>query len=327
MFYSIIVPVYNRPDEIRELLKSLTEQSFKSFEVLVVEDGSDIPCEEIIEPFKDQLDLRYYFKENSGQGFSRNFGFTRAKGDFYIVFDSDCIVPPHYLELVNSIIEVNRIDCWGGPDKANSSFSAIQKAINFSMTSFLTTGGIRGSRKSVSNYHPRSFNMGISKEVFEKTGGYRITRMGEDIEFSIRIKESGFNIVLIEEAFVYHKRRINITDFFKQLHFFGRARVNISRFYPKELKLVHLFPVFFLLGLIALPFLYLISTFWFQSLLAVYLLYFFLIFSSALIEERNVTIALLAVFTSITQLVAYGCGFISEYKRKLLDDFRIFLAR
>lgn len=327
MFYSIIVPVYNRPDEIKELLKSLTEQSFKSFEVLVVEDGSDIPCEEIIEPFKDQLDLRYYFKENSGQGFSRNFGFTRAKGDFYIVFDSDCIVPPHYLELVNSIIEVNRIDCWGGPDKANSSFSAIQKAINFSMTSFLTTGGIRGSRKSVSNYHPRSFNMGISKEVFEKTGGYRITRMGEDIEFSIRIKESGFNIVLIEEAFVYHKRRINITDFFKQLHFFGRARVNISRFYPKELKLVHLFPVFFLLGLIALPFLYLISTFWFQSLLAVYLLYFFLIFSSALIEERNVAIALLAVFTSITQLVAYGCGFISEYKRKLLDDFRIFLAR
>lgn len=327
MFYSIIVPVYNRPDEIRELLKSLTEQSFKSFEVLVVEDGSDIPCEEIIEPFKDQLDLRYYFKENSGQGFSRNFGFTRAKGDFYIVFDSDCIVPPHYLELVNSIIEVNRIDCWGGPDKANSSFSAIQKAINFSMTSFLTTGGIRGSRKSVSNYHPRSFNMGISKEVFEKTGGYRITRMGEDIEFSIRIKESGFNIVLIEEAFVYHKRRINITDFFKQLHFFGRARVNISRFYPKELKLVHLFPVFFLLGLIALPFLYLISAFWFQSLLAVYLLYFFLIFSSALIEERNVAIALLAVFTSITQLVAYGCGFISEYKRKLLDDFRIFLAR
>lgn len=327
MFYSIIVPVYNRPDEIRELLESLTGQSYKSFEVLIIEDGSDILCEKIINSFKDKLQVKYYFKENSGQGFSRNYGFSRAKGDYLIVFDSDCIVPPHYLELINSIIEVNRIDCWGGPDKAHSSFSSTQKAINFSMTSYLTTGGIRGSRKSVSDFHPRSFNMGISKEVFEKTGGYRITKMGEDIEFSIRIKESGFNTVLVEEAFVYHKRRVNLSEFFKQLHFFGRARVNISRFYPEELKFIHLFPIFFLVGLITLPILLLISTFWFQSLLAVYLLYFFLIFSSALLEERKVLIASLAVIASITQLVAYAVGFISEYKRKLLDVIGIFLAR
>lgn len=319
MFYSIIVPVYNRPDEISELLISLTNQTFKSFEVLIIEDGSDIRCEEMINLFKDQLQIRYYFKENSGQGFSRNYGFTRAKGDYLIVFDSDCIVPPHYLEQVNSFIQVNQVDCWGGPDKAHSSFSPIQKAINFSMTSFLTTGGIRGNRKRVADFHPRSFNMGISKEVFEQTGGYRITRMGEDIEFSIRIKETGFNTVLIEEAFVYHKRRISISEFFKQLHFFGRARVNISRFYPKELKFVHLFPVFFLFGLISLPFLLFISVFWFQSLLAIYLLYFFLIFSSALMEERNVVIASLAVFAAFTQLSAYALGFISEYKRKLLE--------
>lgn len=319
MFYSIIVPVFNRPDEIRELLVSLTHQSFKSFEVLIVEDGSDILCKEIIDQFKHQLQIRYYFKENSGQGFSRNFGFNLAKGDYFIVFDSDCIVPSHYLDTVNSFIEANPIDCWGGPDKADASFSAIQKAINFSMTSFLTTGGIRGSRKSISNYHPRSFNMGISKEVFEKTGGYRITRMGEDIEFSIRIIESGFNIVLIEEAFVFHKRRVNISEFFKQLHFFGRARVNISRFYPEELKLVHLFPVCFLIGLIALPIFYVISTFLFQSLLAIYLLYFFVVFSSALFEERSIVIALWAVFASITQLSAYALGFLSEFKRKLLD--------
>lgn len=319
MFYSIIVPVYNRPDEIKELLVSLTHQTYKSFEVLIIEDGSDILCEEIVDQFKDKLQIRYYFKENSGQGFSRNYGFTRAKGDYFIVFDSDCIVPPHYLEKVNSVIKEKQIDCWGGPDKADSSFTAMQKAINFSMTSLLTTGGIRGSRKSVSNFHPRSFNMGISKEVFEKTGGFRITRMGEDIEFSIRINESGFNTVLIEEAFVYHKRRLNISDFFNQLHFFGRARVNISRFYPKELKFVHLFPVFFLLGLIFLPILFFSSVFWFQSLLAIYLLYFFLIFLSALMDESNVLIALLAVVASITQLFAYALGFISEYKRKLLD--------
>ena len=327
MFYSIIVPVYNRPDEIKELLISLTHQTYRSFEVLIIEDGSENPCKDSIAPFKDQLQLHYYFKENSGQGFSRNYGFSQAKGDYFIVFDSDCIVPPQYLEVVNSTIQSNSIDCWGGPDRAEPSFSAVQKAINFSMTSFLTTGGIRGRKKSLSQFNPRSFNMGISKEVFEQTGGYRITRMGEDIEFSIRIRESGFNTVLIEDAFVYHKRRGNLTDFFKQLHFFGRARVNISRFYPGELKIVHLFPLFFLLGLIALPFLFLLSIFWFQSLLALYFLYFFLIFSFALVNERNFSIAILAIITSFTQLTAYAIGFLTEYKRKLVERYRIFLAR
>jgi len=319
MFYSIIVPVYNRPDEIRELLKSLTDQSFKSFEVLVIEDGSDILCKDIVDTFNDKLQVKYYFKENSGQGFARNYGFSKAKGDYFIVFDSDCIVPAHYLERVNEVVQKDRVDCWGGPDRAHSSFSTIQKAINFSMTSVLTTGGIRGNKNRVSQFHPRSFNMGISREVFEKTGGYQITRMGEDIEFSIRIREFGFNTVLIEDAYVYHKRRVNLSQFFKQLHFFGRARVNISRFYPKELRFVHLFPLFFLLGLIALPFIFFLNDFLFQSLVALYLFYFFMIFSFALIEERKLEIASLAVITSIIQLAAYAIGFLTEYKGKLLE--------
>ena len=319
MFYSIIVPVYNRPDEIRELLKSLTDQSYKSFEVLVIEDGSDISCKDIVDTFKDKLQVKYYFKENSGQGFARNYGFSKAKGDYFIVFDSDCIVPAHYLERVNEVVQKDRVDCWGGPDKAHSSFSAIQKAINFSMTSILTTGGIRGNKNRVSRFHPRSFNMGISREVFEKTGGYRITRMGEDIEFSIRIREFRFNTVLIEDAYVYHKRRVSLSQFFKQLHFFGRAKVNISRFYPTELRFVHLFPLFFLLGLIALPFIYILNDFLFQSLVALYLLYLFLIFSFALVEQRKFKIASLAVVTSMIQLVAYAIGFLTEYKRKLIE--------
>ena len=319
MFYSIIIPVYNRPDEIRELLQSLTDQSYQSFEVLVIEDGSDYLCKDIVDSFKDKLQVKYFFKENSGQGFSRNVGFSMANGDFFIVFDSDCIVPPHYLERVNMVIQKEHIDCWGGPDRADSSFSAIQKAINFSMTSILTTGGIRGNKNRISQFHPRSFNMGISREVFEQTGGYRITRMGEDIEFSIRIRESGFNAVLIEDAYVYHKRRVNLSEFFKQLHFFGRARVNISRYYPKELRFVHLFPMFFLLGLFVLPFLFILNEFLFQSLIAIYLLYLFLIFSFALVEEQKLKIASLAVVTTVIQLVAYAIGFLTEYKRKLLE--------
>lgn len=319
MFYSIIIPVYNRPDEIRELLKSLADQTYKSFEVLVIEDGSDILCKDIVDTFKDELQIKYYFKENSGQGFSRNYGFSKSLGDYFIVFDSDCIVPPHYLEQVNTVIQKEHVDCWGGPDRADSSFSAIQRAINFSMTSILTTGGIRGNKNRVSRFHPRSFNMGISREVFEQTGGYRITRMGEDIEFSIRIREFGFKTVLIEDAYVYHKRRINLNDFFKQLHFFGRARVNVSRFYPNELRFIHLIPLFFLLGLIALPLLFIINDFLFRSLIAFYLLYLFLIFSFALIEERNLKIASLAVITTIIQLIAYAIGFVSEFKKKLLE--------
>jgi len=189
MLYSVIIPVYNRPDEIRELLQSLSRQSYKDFEVLVVEDGSTITCTDVVGEFKDILDIHYYFKENSGQGFSRNFGFKRAKGNYFVVFDSDCLVPGHYFQVVSEYLTRKKIDFWGGPDKAHPDFTITQKAINFSMSSVLTTGGIRGRKKHLGNYHPRSFNMGISREAFEKSGGYHITRMGEDIEFSIRLEK------------------------------------------------------------------------------------------------------------------------------------------
>jgi len=192
MDYSVIVPVYNRPDEIDELLHSLTKQTYKDFEVIIIEDGSDLRCDHIVEEYSDQLIIQYFYKTNSGQGFSRNFGFEKAKGDYFIVFDSDCLVPPHYFEAVNRALTFHGYDVWGGPDRAHSSFTPIQKAISYSMTSFFTTGGIRGRKNHIGTFHPRSFNMGISREVYEKTGGYRITRMGEDIEFSLRIIENDF---------------------------------------------------------------------------------------------------------------------------------------
>ena len=317
MLYSIIVPVYNRPDEIRELLESLTKQTVKRFEVLIIDDGSEKRCEQVVQNFSGKLDVRYYYKENSGQGFSRNFGFERAKGDYFVVFDSDCLIPPRYFETVSEFLKKNPVDCWGGPDRAHHTFSPIQKAINFSMTSFLTTGGTRGKKRRVGVFHPRSFNMGISREVFEKTGGYRITRMGEDLEFSIRIIKHGFKTALIEDAFVYHKRRTDLKQFFWQLHFFGRARINIKRFHPDELKPVHLFPALFFLGLIASILFLLLQIPVLKYFFLIYLLYTATLFIVVLMKEKDIKIAFLAVLASFTQLIAYAIGFITEMMKEL----------
>lgn len=316
MRYSVVIPVYNRPDEVDELLESLTRQSFTDFEVLIIEDGSENDCKKIVEKYKETLAIRYYKKENSGQGFSRNYGFERANGEYLVVFDSDCIVPDSYFASVEKFLESTPADCWGGPDRAHSSFTVIQKAINYSMTSQFTTGGIRGNKQHLGTFHPRSFNMGISREVFEKTGGYKLTRMGEDIEFSLRIIEHGFKSVLIEDAYVYHKRRTNLLQFYKQLHFFGRARINIGRFYPDEVKAIHWFPLLFLIGLLIAAVGVIVSIPVIQDLWKLYLGYGILLFAGALKKEKNPIIALFAVLTSFIQLSAYGVGFATEWVTK-----------
>lgn len=315
MLYSVIIPVYNRPDEIKELLESLVRQTYTNIEVIIVEDGSEKTCKDVVASFQNSLDLHYYYKENSGQGFSRNYGFDRARGDYFVVFDSDCILPGHYFETVTKALHSDRMDGWGGPDRAHRSFSDIQKAVNYSMTSFFTTGGIRGNKKHIGNYHPRSFNMGISREVYQKTGGYQITRMGEDIEFSIRINKMGFRSVFIEDAYVYHKRRTSFAAFYKQLHFFGRARINIGRFYKDQIQPVHWFPTMFTMGL------YLSLIFVFSSiqglnwLILLYLLYSFIVLADAFIKEKSLKIAGLSVAASFIQLIAYAHGFVRELFR------------
>ncbi len=315
-FYSIIIPVYNRPDEIAELLQSLSEQTFTNFEVIVVEDGSVKTCKTEVEKHEDKLTIQYYFKENTGQGFSRNFGFKRARGDYFIVFDSDCIIPQNYLQDVDQYLNRDYLDAFGGPDGASKDFTLIQKAINYSMTSIFTTGGIRGSKRHSSTFHPRSFNMGISKEVFAKTGGYKITRMGEDIEFSIRIIENGFKVDLIEQALVYHKRRTNLIQFYRQLHFFGRARINITRFFPKSFKLVHLFPLVFTLSWIILAGLWFTYHPAFLVGSALLGLYYLLLFVGSTIKNKNLIVGFLSLITATIQLVAYANGMLYEYFRK-----------
>ncbi len=318
-FYSIIIPVYNRPNEIEELLASLTHQTYTHFEVVIVEDGSQQPCKSIIDKYTSKLTINYYFKENAGQGFARNFGFERAKGDYFIVFDSDCLIPANYLQIVDTSINNNKWDAFGGPDKEHESFTLIQKAISYSMTSPFTTGGIRGNKKHAGIFHPRSFNMGISKKVFAKTNGYKITRMGEDIEFSIRIIENGFKVGLIPAAFVYHKRRTNLVQFYKQLHFFGRARINISRFYPKELKFVHTFPALFLLGWVALPGLYILAPLLFKLGVGLLSVFYLAIFLHSTVIMKNPIIGVLSLATSTIQLLAYGTGFVREGVKKLVE--------
>lgn len=319
MFFSVIIPVYNRPQEVDELLESLTQQSFKGFETLIIEDGSEEPCKHIVEKYSDDLDLRYYAKENSGQGFSRNYGFERAKGDFFIVFDSDCLIPSHYFETVEDYLSTHEVDAYGGPDREHESFTPIQKAISYAMTSPVTTGGIRGNKKHAGTFHPRSFNMGISREVYEKTGGYRITRMGEDIEFSIRIIDHGFTTALIPEAYVYHKRRTNLRQFFNQLHFFGRARINISRFYPTEVKTIHTLPALFTLGTVFLLTLPIWNPSLFKILIIPFLALFGLIFVHASKKNNSIYIGMLSSAASFIQLIAYGIGFMSEFWIKVRE--------
>ncbi len=318
MFFSIIIPLFNRPQEIDELLHTLTKQSYQQFEVLIIEDGSKIDAKQIVDSYKDRLDICYYYKENAGQGFARNYGFELAKGDYFIVFDSDCLIPGNYLDTVKNYLLEHQLDAFGGPDGAHPSFTAVQKAISYSMTSPFTTGGIRGNKKHIGTFHPRSFNMGISREVWEKTGGFILTRLGEDIEFSIRIHSKGFKTGLIPDAVVYHKRRTDLFQFYKQLHFFGRARINIYKQFPLELKLVHFFPAFFTIFL----FLSLLFNLFGNSLaelcntlLSVYIL---LIFFHSWKENKSSKVAFLSIAASFVQLTAYGLGFMQDFWNRII---------
>ncbi|MDR2690984.1 MAG: glycosyltransferase, partial [Dysgonamonadaceae bacterium] len=314
MFYSVIIPVYNRPDELDELLDSLTRQTYTDFEVIVVDDGSLTPCKNIVEKYREKLRVRYYYKSNSGPGLSRNYGAGKSKGGYLVFLDSDCIVPPQYLANVEQELAAGKVDFFGGPDKAHSSFSNIQKAINYSMTSMLTTGGIRGSGKRITAFHPRSFNMGIRKKVFEQAGGFSEMRFGEDIDFSINVISSGYSSRLFTGAWVYHKRRTDLKKFFKQIFNSGIARINLYKRHPKSLKPVHFFPALFTLYLFVS--LFLSFLWWFISLPVC--LFAVLIFIDALVKTKSITISLLSVSASFIQLFAYGSGFLYAFIKNLV---------
>lgn len=340
MKYSIIVPVYNRPDEVDELLGSLAEQTEKDFEVIIVEDGSSVTCEKVCNGYKATLDIHYFMKENSGPGQSRNYGVARAKGEYVIILDSDVVLPPGYIESVSDELEKAPADAFGGPDKAHSSFTDIQKAISYSMTSFFTTGGIRGSKKKkLDKFYPRSFNMGVRRDVYNKLGGFSKMRFGEDIDFSIRIFKAGCKCRLFPESWVWHKRRTDFRKFFRQVYNSGIARINLYKKYPESLKLVHLLPMVFTVGGLSLVVISAVGRVlmhyddidrWYWLCAGPWLpilAYCLLIFVDSSRQNSSLKIGLESIAASFVQLMGYGFGFIEAWwKRCVLgkDEFSAF---
>ena len=342
MKYSIIVPVFNRPDEVDELLQSLVGQTLKDFEVVIVEDGSEKPCKNVCDKYAGKIDLKYFMKKNSGPGQSRNYGAERANGEYLIVLDSDVVLPEDYLKAVDDELNREPSDAFGGPDCAHDSFTETQKAISYSMTSFFTTGGIRGGKKKLDKFYPRSFNMGIRRDVYMRLGGFSKMRFGEDIDFSIRIFKAGCKCRLFPEAWVWHKRRTDMRKFFRQVYNSGIARVNLYKKYPESLKLVHLLPMVFTVGVILL---FLVACFgrimmvygnpadfysWYYLVvgaLSPILFFSLLIFIDSSIRNKSLPIGFISIGAAFVQLTGYGFGFISAWwKRCILghDEFHAF---
>jgi glycosyltransferase involved in cell wall biosynthesis len=316
MLFSLIIPVYNRPDEVDELLESLAQQDYAdNFEVVIVEDGSSLRCDDVVRKYAGKLHLSYSFKENSGPGDSRNYGMKKAKGDYFIIFDSDCIIPKSYLTEVAKALAANYVDCFGGPDAALDSFSDIQKAINFAMTSFLTTGGIRGGSEKIDKFQPRSFNMGLSRKAFVASNGFGNIHPGEDPDLSFRLWNLGFKTQLFPKAYVYHKRRIDWEKFTIQVNKFGKARPILNSWYPQYNKLTFFFPSVFILGLL-LAVVLLIFTY--DILLQLYFVYFLMIFLVSTYKNKSVKVGLLSVKAVWKQFFGYGIGFIESFFKIIL---------
>ena len=322
MRYSVIIPVYNRPDEVDELLGSLAVQTFRDFEVIIVEDGSSVPCEGVVGDYRDRMDIHYYYKPNSGPGQTRNYGAERSRGEYLLILDSDCILPEGYLAAVEAELRREPADAFGGPDRAHDSFTSVQKAINYAMTSFFTTGGIRGGKKKMDRFYPRSFNMGIRAEVYRALGGFSRMRFGEDIDFSIRIFKAGYRCRLFPQAWVWHKRRTDFRKFFKQVHNSGIARINLYKKYPESLKLVHLLPAVFTVG-VALVLLAAFFCVWSLGLLGIFVL---VIFLDASLKNKSPKIGILSIIAAFIQLVGYGTGFLLAWWKRCILGKKSFSA-
>lgn len=320
--YSVIIPVYNRPDEVDELLESLSHQTLKDFEVLVVEDGSSVPCKEVTDKYRLSMEVRYYAKPNSGPGQTRNYGAERSRGEYLLILDSDCILPEGYLQAVEAELEREPADAFGGPDRAHTSFTPVQKAINYAMTSFFTTGGIRGGKKKMDKFYPRSFNMGVRADVYKALGGFSNMRFGEDIDFSIRIFKNGYRCRLFPGAWVWHKRRTDFRKFFKQVYNSGIARINLYKKYPESLKLVHLLPAVFTVGVVLVLLASLVCP-WSLLLLLMFAL---VIFLDSSLRNRSVWIGVLSVGAAFIQLTGYGSGFLRAWWKRCVLGKDAFFA-
>ena len=311
--FSIIIPVYNRPTELDELLDSISRQEYRDdFEIIVVEDGSDISSEKIVKNYQDQLKINYFFKENSGPGLSRNFGMEKSTGKYFIILDSDCILPEQYLTEVSNALISHFTDAFGGADTAHESFNSSQQAISYAMTSVLTTGGIRGNKNMKNKFQPRSFNMGLSKKAFIETKGFGDLNYGEDIDFTFRLWKKGFKSQFIENAYVFHKRRVSWQSFFNQTYNFGAARPILNVLHPGTSKITYWFPTIFIMFMdIAI-----ISLFFSIEILIIFLfVYLMLIFMNSLYKNKHLTVAFKSIIAALVMFYGYGLGFLRSTVR------------
>ena len=313
MIFSLIIPTYNRLNELQELIPTIEQQEYDltSIELVIVDDGSTDGTSAYINSYKSDLKITYVKQQNQGPGPARNIGMSLATGAYFIFVDSDCLLPPQYFSELAAGITAEGYEAFGGPDTYHPSFSPLLKAINYAMTSFIGTGGTRGSKKSIAKFYPRSFNMGISRTVYDIIGGFGSMRHGQDMDYSARIYQAGFQVGLISDAFVYHKRRTSLWRFFKQIHNWGVTRINLAGLHPNMLKPIHLAPAFILIaGLLIL----LSAPFWLWGfallkfgLLGLVALMIFISIQSFL-EYRSVQVALLSILTLFIQVFAYAVG-------------------
>jgi len=324
--FSIIIPSFNRVDEITALLVSMEELRFprSQFELIIADDGSTDETLHFIKSYSSAsgLNLILVSQSNQGPGAARNLGVAAASGDFFIFIDSDVTVPGHWLEEISKQLQLEGGQAFGGPDTYRDDFPALLKAINHSMNSFLTTGGLRGKKgKSLARYYPRSFNMGLSRALWEKTGGFSKLRHGQDIEFSHRLHQAGAKILFIPKAFVFHKRRTSLKKFFKQVFNWGVARINLYKMNPSMLEPLHALPAVASAGYLLLS----LMAFFHPVLKQIWLVFsafglLLLLFSSAqaLRQYRSIAVALYVPLVIPIQIFGYGIGFIYNFIRRVI---------
>ncbi|HJX71736.1 MAG TPA: glycosyltransferase [Bacteroidales bacterium] len=318
MYYSVVLPTYGRPGDVEEFLDSLTRQEYNDFEILVVDATADDSVRQVAEKYLDKLKLNFIYKKGLGISESRNLGVKLSKGGFVVFIDSDCVVPPSYFTEIEKYLSLNKVDAFGGPDAASKDFTHSQKAINYVMTSFLTTGGIRGKAKRIGRFEPRSFNMGVSRKAFDAVGGYSGMKVAEDIDLSMRLHQAGFKTALIPDAYVYHKRKANLHKFLVQMFMYGKARIDLFMRHREALKITYLMPLFFLIYLLAGLASAFFSKVLFILFLASLIFYALAVFIDSSIQNRSLAAGILSVFAAYGFLVCYGSGLIYNIFRRIV---------
>ncbi len=323
IFISVITPSYNRASELEHLMRSISAQSIDHnlFELIISDDGSTDDTEALINSWQEKasFSIKYISQENKGPGAARNHGLEKSIGELILFIDSDCEAHPKWIETIVDEYHKSEFDACGGPDGGKKDFTLLQKAIDYSMTSFFTTGGMRGhSEKMISKFYPRTHNMGVKRDKYEAVGGFGNLRHGQDIEFSHRIRTSGGKIRFIKNALVYHRRRTSLRQFIKQVFNWGVARINLGKIDTAMLEPVHFLPsLSILLSLFIILIIYQLD--W--GISEIFLLFFSplsIICLLGALNKKDLRVFPILLLVIPIQIFGYGLGFLQAYIRRFI---------